>query len=288
MTIARDPDRHRRLGHQSATPTGSRRAVFYEVLVRCVQGLQRRRRRRPPRADREARLPAVAGRRLPLAAAVLLLAAARRRLRRRRLHRVLPEAGTVEDFHQLPRRGAQARHPRDHRLRDEPHQRRAPVVPGQPRGPRRALRRLLRVVRHRRAVRRRPDHLRRHRDLQLDVGPGAPAVLLAPVLLPPARPQLRQPEGAGGDARGDGVLARHGPRRLPARRGALPLRAATAPTARTCPRPTSCSRRCAGRRRPLPRPGAAVRGQPVADRRRRVLRRPATAATSATWPSTSR
>ena len=43
---------------------------------------------------------------------------------------------------------------------------------------------------------------------------------------PPARPQLRQPEGARGDAGGDVVLARHGPRRLPSRRGALPLRAA--------------------------------------------------------------
>ena len=35
------------------------------------------------------------------------------------------------------------------------------------------------------------------------------------------------------------LLARHGPRRLPARRGALPLRARRAPTARTSRRPTS-------------------------------------------------
>ena len=46
---------------------------------------QRRRLRRLPRADREARLPAVARRRLHLAAAVLPVAAARRRLRHRRL-----------------------------------------------------------------------------------------------------------------------------------------------------------------------------------------------------------
>ena len=46
---------------------------------------------------------------------------------------ILPEIGTVEDFHVLPRRGPPARHPGDHRLRHEPHQRRAPVVPGQPR-----------------------------------------------------------------------------------------------------------------------------------------------------------
>ena len=67
-------------------PDWFKRAVFYEVLVRGVPRLQRRRHRRPRGPDREARLPAVARRRLPLAAAVLRLAAARRRLRHRRLH----------------------------------------------------------------------------------------------------------------------------------------------------------------------------------------------------------
>ena len=71
----------------STDPDWFKRAVFYEVLVRGVRRLQRRRHRRPARADREARLPAVARRRLPVAAAVLPLAAARRRLRRQRLHR---------------------------------------------------------------------------------------------------------------------------------------------------------------------------------------------------------
>ena len=64
------------------------------------------------------------------------------------------------------------------------------------RDPDRPVRRLLRVERHRPAVPGRPDHLRRHRGVQLDLRPGAPAVLLAPVLLPPAGPQLRQPGGA--------------------------------------------------------------------------------------------
>ena len=41
----------------------------------------------------------------------------------------------------------------------------------------------------------RPDHLRRHREVQLDLGSRTRAVLLAPVLQPPARPQLRQPAG---------------------------------------------------------------------------------------------
>ena len=40
---------------------------------------------------------------------------------------------------------------------------------------------------------RRADHLRRHRAVELDLRPGARPVLLAPLLLPPARPELRQP-----------------------------------------------------------------------------------------------
>ena len=252
---------------------------------------------RLPRPDREARLPALARRRLPVGAAVLQLAAARRRLRRRRLHQHPSRGRDGRGLPPLPRRGAQARHARDHRLRDEPHQRRAPVVPGEPAGPRRALRRLLRVVRHRRALRGRARHLRRHRAVELDLGPGAPAVLLAPVLLPPAGPQLRQPQGDGGDPRVDELLARHGPRRLPARRGALPLRASRHQRGEPPRDPRGAAPGAQLRRRALPRPGAAGRGQPVAFRGGRLLRRQArpldTAsgslpATSATCASTSR
>ncbi len=46
-------------------------------------------------------------------------------------------------------------------------------------------------------VLRRADHLRRHGDVELDVRPGPPPVLLAPVLQPPAGPQLREPGRAG-------------------------------------------------------------------------------------------
>ena len=60
--------------------------------------------------------------------------------------------------------------------------------------------RLLRVERHAGAVRGRPDHLQGLRDVELDVGPGRQGVLLAPLLLPPARPQLRQPRGRQGAA----------------------------------------------------------------------------------------
>ena len=106
---------------------------------------------------------------------------------------VLPEFGDIEDFKDF----LDAAHSRGMRVIIDfvmnhtvgP----APVVPGQPERPGRALRRLLRVERRQHPVRRRADHLRRHRGLELDVRPGAQAVLLAPLLLPPAGPQLREP-----------------------------------------------------------------------------------------------
>ena len=54
--------------------------------------------------------------------------------------------------------------------------------------------------------------------------PVARRVLLAPLLPPPARPELREPRGRRGDARGAPLLARPRPRRLPARRRPLPVR----------------------------------------------------------------
>ena len=41
----------------------------------------------------------------------------------------------------------------------------------------------------------RPHHLQGLRDVQLDLGPGGQGLLLAPLLFPPARPELRQPRG---------------------------------------------------------------------------------------------
>ena len=148
------------------------------------------------------------------------------------------------------------------------------VVPGVAPRPGRAVRRLLRVERHQRQVHGRPGHLRRHRGVELDLRPGAPAVLLAPVLLPPARPQLRQPGRAGGDARRPAVLAGPRHRRVPAGRGALPVRAGghqLREPARDARVPQALPQ---GDRRRVPGPGAAGRGQPVAGRRGRVLRRP--------------
>ena len=135
----------------------------------------------------------------------------------------------LRDRRRLPRLrrgGPPARHPGHRRPRDEPHLR--PTIRGSsaPAGPAGlAQARLVRVVGHGPALRRRPDHLHRHRVVQLDLGPGGRRLLLAPLLLPPARPQLRQPRGPGRDARRPALLARPGPRRLPPRRRALPLRA---------------------------------------------------------------
>ena len=137
-----------------------------------------------------------------------------------------PDYGTIEDFRTLRRGGPPARHPRDRRPRHEPHLDRPPLVPG---------------------VALEPDSARsatgtsgpttddRYEDARIIFvdtetsnwtwDPVARPVLLAPLLLPPARPQLRQPRGPGRDARRAALLARPRPRRLPPRRRAVPLRA---------------------------------------------------------------
>ena len=141
--------------------------------------------------------------------------------------------------------GARPRHPDHHRLRHEPHQRPAPVVPGvalRPRGP---VRRLLRLVRHRRAVLRRPHHLHRHRGLQLDLRPDPAAVLLAPVLLATSptstsrtRPSTRRCSTSSGSGWTWASTASGSTRSPTSTR-----RRAT--TARTTRRPTSSSPSCA-------------------------------------------
>ena len=84
------------------------------------------------------------------------------------------------------------------------------------------------------------------------------------------------------------VLARPRHRRVPAGRGALPVRARghqLREPARDARVPEAHARK---RRRRVPGPGAAGRGQPVAGRRRRRTSATAPAATNATWRSTSR
>ena len=196
-----------------------------------------------------------------------------------------PDYGERRGLHLLRRPGPPARDARDRRPRHEPHVRRPSVVPGEPHRPDRPVRRLVRLGRRRHALERGAHHLPRHRAVELDVGPGARPVLLAPVLQPPARPELRQPRGAGADAERAPLLARPRARRLPARRGAVPLRARRHER-REPARDARVPAAGAGRgRRALLGPRPARRGEPVAGRRRRST---SATATSATWRSTSR
>ena len=80
-----------------------------------------------------------------------------------------------------------------------------------------------------------------------------------------------------------------GHRRVPAGRRALPVRAGGHQLREPAAHARVPQALPQGRRRRVPGPDPARRGQPVALRRRRVLRRPGeSAATSATWRSTSR
>ena len=185
-----------------------------------------------------------------------------------------PSTATWPTLVRAGRGGPPAGHPGHRRPGHEPHQRPAPVVPGVPPGPHQPQGRLVRVERRRPALARGPHHLRRHRAVELDLGPAAPAVLLAPVLQPPARPQLRQPRGPGRPCSTSSASGSTSASTASASTPCPTCSSGTAPTARTCPRPTSTCKRL---RKEVdadpPRHGAAGRGQPVAGRRRRLLRR---------------
>ena len=188
--------------------------------------------------------------------------------------KVLPEFGKVEDFVALldaaHERGIRViidlvmNHTSDaHRWFQESRH--------HPDGP---VRRLLRLARRRHRLSGRADHLRRHRAQQLDLRPGPQAVLLAPVLLPPARSELREPRRRRRDDRHPAVLARSRARRFPAGRGAVPLRGGGHERREPAedPRIPQAVPQGAGHR--IPERDPAGRGQPVAGRCRRLLRRP--------------
>ena len=157
---------------------------------------QRRRHRRLPRADRAARLPARPRRHRALAAAVLPVAAARRRLRHRRLHATSTRpTARCDDFKRFLARGA----PRAA----------CASSPSWCSTTRRTSTRgsSARAARRRAAAERdfyvwsdTPDTYTDARIIFKDFetsnwtwDPVAERVLLAPLLLPPARPELRQP-----------------------------------------------------------------------------------------------
>ena len=93
------------------------------------------------------------------------------------------------------------------------------------------------------------------------------------------------PEVAEGDARRRPLLARPRPRRVPARRGARTCSSGTAPTARTCPRPTSTCAAC-GRWSTRSSPGGCSSPRPTSGRP--TSSTTSATATSATCASTSR
>ena len=196
----------------------------------------------------QAGLPRLARRRLPVAAAVLRLTPARRRLRRRALHRGAAGVRDPRRLRRVRRRRARARHARDHRLRHEPHERPAPVVPGQPLRPDGSVRRLLRLVRHRRrrtptrgssssTPRRRTG--RSTRSASSTSGTGSSATSRTST--------SRTPTSQDVGPRGAALLAGRRHRRVPARRRARTSSRTRAPTARTSPPPTSSSSGCARR-----------------------------------------
>ena len=214
----------------------------------------------------------MAGDRRAVAAAVLRVPVARRRVRHLRLQGGAAGVRHPAGVHRARLAGPCAWHPDRHRPRHEPHQRPAPVVPVQPHRARRPVRGLLRLVRHGRPLQRGPHHLHRHRGVELDLRPGPAAVLLAPVLLAPAGPQLREPAGPSRDVRRRPVLDGPRYRRVPARCDPLPLRGGGDQLRE--PRPDARVPRRAARHggRRVPRPGPAGRGQPAAGRGRRLLR----------------
>ena len=133
--------------------------------------------------------------------------------------------------------------------------------------------RVLRLERHRQEVSRDAHHLHRHREVELDLRSGRRAVLLAPLLLAPARSEPQQPGGRRRGDRRDEVLARSRRRRAAARRRAVPVRARRHEQREPAGDARRAEADAARARRRLPEPDAAGRGEPVAGRRARLLRR---------------
>ncbi len=143
-------------------------------------------------------------------------------------------------------RGAPPRAARHHRGRRQPHLGSAPLVSACPRvAARVTFARFLRLERHAGQVHGSADHLQGFRNLELDLGSGRQGILLAPLLLPPARSELRQPGRARGSQGCRRFLVRHGRRRHSGWMPSLTSTSARARTAKTCPKRTSILESCA-------------------------------------------
>ena len=162
-------------------------------------------------------------------------------------------------------RGAPARPARDHRAGHQPHLRPASLVPARPPGAAGFDQaQLLCLERHRQEIPGHAHHLPRHREVELDLGSRGAGLFLAPLLQPPARPQLRQSRGDAAGAERPALLARDGRRRAAAGRHPLPGRARGHQLREPAGDPRRPEADPGRDRRPLRRPHAAGRGQPVA------------------------
>src|SRR5215213_1511941 len=237
---------------------------------RAVRRRQRRRRRRLPGPHRQGRVPGRARGDLHLADAVLPDPEQGQRLRHQRLLRRRPPPRHPRRLRRVPPGGPLAGHPGDSRPGRQTHLRPAPVVPVSPARGGLALPRLLRLGR--RAARLAQGRgLPRRRGLQLGLRRGRGQVVPAPLLLPHARPQHRQPAGPGRDHQGRRLLAGAGPVRLPGRRRPVRDRA-DRHRGRAPPGPPRVPPRPAGLPQPAPRRRhPARRGQPAPEDQRRFF-----------------
>ena len=149
------------------------------------------RHRRFSGTDEEAGLPAGVGHQCDLAAAVLSLAVARRRLRHRGLYFGQSKLRNRRRLQDLPDRGAQPAHPRDHRTGAEPYFGSASVVSGSAKLARQSETRLVCLERDGYSLSGCAHHFPGHGNVQLGLGSDFQIVLLAPVFQPPAGLEFR-------------------------------------------------------------------------------------------------
>ena len=203
---------------------------------------------------------------------------------------VLPEFGTIEDFKALPRRGARPRGIRviiDFVMNHTSDA--APVVPGLAQRSRRPLRRLLRLERRRHAATptrgsssSTPSRRTGRSTRSASSTSGTASSATSPTSTSTPRPCSRRSSTRCGSGSTSASTASASTR--------CPIcTSATAPTARTCPRRTSSCGGCA-RRSTATTPTACccarrTSGRPTSSSTSAIRR---SAATSATWRSTSR
>ena len=102
-----------------------------------------------------------------------------------------PDFGTMQDFRRFMQEAKRREAAGHHRARHQPHFGPASLVSARTREPA-GIRcaQLVCLERYRSSYRRNAHHLQRHRKIELDLGPGRPGILLAPLLLASAGSQF--------------------------------------------------------------------------------------------------